>query len=537
MIQFRDYQSAAIESIFTYFEQKDGNPIVAMPTGTGKSVVIAGFLRAVFKAYPKQRIIKLTHVKELIQQNFEKLVTLWPTAPAGIYSASLNRRDIAPITYAGIASVHKLAGSFGRIDLVLIDECHLVGTKEASMYNSFLSQLREINPKLKVVGFTATPYRLGLGNLIDGGVFTDVCFDITTRDSFNRLIAEGYLAPLIPKATKQQLDVSGVAMSGGEFVASSLQAAVDKEAITYAALTEVMRHRDNRHSWLVFTTGVEHTENVARMLKDEFDVDAAPVHSKLSSDERDSAIVRYKAGDLTCLVNNNILTTGFDHPHIDLIVVLRPTNSSVLWVQMLGRGTRPAEGKRDCLVLDFADNTRRLGPINDPVLPRKKGGKGGGQAPVKICEVCDTYNHASATFCISCGHEFHRAVKFGTDASTRDLIVGDIVKPEHVDFKVDRVNYSLHMKAGKPPTVRVSYFCGLQLFHEWVCFEHTGFPLHKAHHWWRQRFLPTLNDPSVRWVPDDCATALTYASYLRVPTRVRVWVNRKHPEIISYDYV
>lgn len=558
-MEFRPYQADAVESLYRYFAAKKGNPIIAMPTGTGKSVVIGGFVRSVFESYPNQRVLKLTHVKELIEQNFEKLLRLWPTAPAGIYSAGLGRRDIRPITYGGIGSLFKQSEQIGHVDLVIVDECHLVNGKDGTMYSKLLADLKKINPYLKVIGLSATPYRLGLGLLTEGGVFTDVCYDNTGREAFNRLIAEGYLLPLIPKRTAHELDVSGVRIQGGEFVQGELQRAVDKETITYYALKEMVTHASERRSWLIFTTGVDHTEHVAEMLQKEFDILARPVHSKMSGEERDTAIRMFRAGKLQCLVNNNVLTTGFDNPEIDMIGVLRPTNSPVLWVQMLGRGTRPvyapgynlntldgrlaaiaASTKQNCLVLDFAANTKRLGPVNDPVLPKRRGkGGGGGMAPVRICEACNTYNHASAAHCCHCGHAFDRAVKFGTTAGTQELIAGDM--PQVVVFKVDRVTYTKHLSRSNLMTLKATYYCGLRRFEEYICIEHSGLALHKAHRWWRSRYpynsapAPVTQDGK-SWTPRVVDEALYYAPKLRVPTHVRVWINKKHPEVMDYDF-
>ncbi len=533
------FQKQAVEALYRYFAAKAGNPLIAMPTGTGKSHVIADFCKSVFDSYPSQRMVKLTHVKELIEQNANKLLGLWPTAPLGIYSAGLGRRDIAPITYAGIASVFKQAEQFGHVDLAIVDEAHLVSGKEGTMYSYFFAELKKINPRLKIIGLSATCYRLGMGMLTEGGIFTDVCFDITGRDDFNRLIAEGYLSPLIPKRTQHQLDVSGVRLQGGEYVQADLQRAVDKSTITHYALEEVVKQSTGRKSWLVFTTGVEHTEHVAEALQKEFGVNAKPVHSKMNGAERDLYIRQFKAGQVQCLVNNNVLTTGFDHPGLDLIGVLRPTNSPVLWVQMLGRGTRVCDGKDNCLVLDFAGNTERLGPINDPVIPKPRGKKKGGQAPVRLCEACMCYNHASAVVCQFCGAEFPRNVKFGTQAGELPLIAGIPAEIQTVGFKVDRVTYAVHKKRERPDTLKVSYFAGLRLFQEYLCFEHDGFAKHKAHDWWRKRFpYETIqaNPGEKLWVPETTAMAHQFAPHLRVPAGINVWVNKQHPEIVSYDF-
>lgn len=559
----RPYQTEAVTSIWTYFAAHEGNPIVAMPTGTGKSVVIARFLRSVFEPFPNQRVMLLTHVKELIQQNYEKLMMAWNFAPAGIYSAGLNMKDhTKPITFAGIASVAKKWALFGHIDLVLIDECHLLSPNDETMYQTFLAGLRSINPNLKVIGFTATPWRLGHGKLTDPhvkpngdevpSIFTDVCFDITGIEAFNRLIAEGYLVPLVPKRTDTVLQIDGVHLRGGEFIESELQSAVDKFELTEAAAREAMELGHDRKKWLVFASGVDHAIHVCDMLN-VLGVTATCVHSKLSGTERDKAIADFRAGRVQAIVNNNVLTTGFDDPEIDLILCLRPTASSVLWVQMLGRGTRPlyapghdlndiggrlsaiAEGgKTNCLVLDFAANTRRLGPINDPVVPRRKG-KGGGDAPVKECPVCNCFVHASLRFCNGvlldgtfCSHEFKFETKLKQTASTAELVKGD--SPIVEVFKVDHISISQHNKIGAPPMMKVSYFCGYKMFSDYVCVEHTNYARKLARNWWKLRSGGM--EP-----PEDVATAIELASQLEHATHLRVWVNRKpFPETLGYCF-
>ena len=544
-MKLRDYQIAAIHAIYNYFQNSNGNPIVAMPTGTGKSVVIGEFVRSVFAYFPNQRVMMLTHVKELIEQNLEKLLTLWPTAPAGVYSAGLDRKESRfPITFGGVATVAKASPDrFGRIDLLLIDECHLLSPNEQTMYQVIIRGLREINPALKVVGFTATQYRLGLGLLTEGGLFTDTCFNLTTLEEFNKLVAEGYLAPLIPKRTSMEYDVSRVKMSGGEFKQNELQEAVDHDELTYAAVKEICELGFDRHHWLLFASGVEHADHVCQML-DSFGIPACSVHSKITSEQRTERIQGWYSGKYRAAVNNNVLTTGIDFPGIDLIGMLRPTSSPGLWVQMLGRGTRPvyapgrdlettqgrlqamAESfKHNCLVLDFAGNTRRLGPINDPVIPKRKG-KGGGVAPVKVCEACGVYNHAAARFCFHCGAEFPRELKIRGEAHTDEVMASGI--PQVEVFKVDRVTYTEHRGNSGITSMKVSYFCGLRMFQEYVCFEHNGFPRHKAHEWWAER---SYEEP-----PERVEDAVYLMHDLKVPTHIRVWMKKQRPEVLGYDF-
>lgn len=571
MLNDRYYQEQAVQATWDYFikggpdgSPGTGNPVLALPTGTGKSVVIARFLQSVYNQYPHQRVMMLVDSKELVQQNFEKLLMMWPFAPAGIYSAGLGRKELGrPITFAGIQSVWKLAALFGHIDIIIIDEVHMVPPKDMGMYRTFISALLAINPYLKLVGLTATQYRLGQGKITDeiedkaGNIikpmFTDIAYDITDVESFNRLIAEGYLMSLRPKRTKTVFEADGLHMRGGEYIESELQSfADDHEELTWNALVEArdVAAQENRRSWLIFATGNKHADTIGHML-DELGVTNGVVHTGRS--DRDAVIKASKIGQITALANNNVLTKGFDNPLIDLIIMLRQTASPVLWVQMLGRGTRPlygpdgdatgydletlggrlsaiaAGGKMNCRVLDYVGNTRRLGPINDPVLPRRKG-KGGGDAPVKCCEMCDEWIHASLRVCSTpgCDNTFEFGTKLKDEASVQELVRGD--DPIVEVFKVDHVTASEHRKQGKPPSVKLTYYSGLRtMFSDYLCVEHEGFAQRKAKQLWLEMGGGTM--------PLTTADALQdVTTHLTMPTHLRVWINKQYPEIMQRCY-
>jgi len=530
-IELRPYQLDGLNALWDYFQSGNtGNPLLCWPTGTGKSIAPAIFIREAMRIWPTQRFMLLTHVGELIKQNSEVLKEVWADAPIGIHSAGLKQRDTAhPIIYAGIQSaVRKGAPIFGSRDIIFIDEAHLISTDDTSMYMTFLATMKLLNPALKVIGMTATPYRMGSGMLTDqGGIFTDVCHDLTQLENFNQLIRDGYLAPLIPLRTKTELDVSDVSVVKGEFVSTQLQGAVDKAEITFKALQELCHAGQDRKSWLLFASGIEHAEHIAEQLG-AFGVDCAPVHSKRPSEYNDAAIRAFKSGQLRAIVNYGKLTTGFNHPEIDLIGMLRPTLSVPLWVQMLGRGTRPA--KKDCLVLDFARNTPRLGPINDPRIPNKKGASAG-ELPVKICEACGCYNHPRVRFCIGCGEEFSFAVKIVSKAGTDELIKAAATEelPQIEQFNVMGAYYEKHPgKLGKPPTLKVTYYTTGLPFKEWVCLEHNGMAGKMARDWWRRRHK---DEP-----PATIDEALQYTSNLKCPRFIRVHVNKKHPEILGAEF-
>jgi DNA repair protein RadD len=462
----------------------------------------------------------------LIEQNFEVLKMVWPNAPAGIFSAGLKRKETAfPIIFAGLQSAIKDPTIFGHRDLIWIDEAHMVNQDQASMYLKFIAAMKLINPAVKVVGMSATLFRMGQGWITDSGLFTDVVYDMTGLHGFNKLIEEGHLATLIPKRTKTELDVSGVQIVKGEYAQGALQKAVDREEITLAGLRELVEAGYNRKSWLIFASGIEHSDHIAAMLEN-FGIECASVHSKQKPEYNDGAIKAFKNFELRAISNYGKLTTGFNHPGIDLIGMFRPTMSIPLWVQMLGRGTRPANGKNDCLVLDFARNTPRLGCINDPAIPKKKGDKVG-DAPVKICEACGAYNYASARTCCSCGIEFQFQVKIVAKAGTDELLRTDT--PIIETFPVDYVIYARQEnKMGKPPYIRATYFCGLQAFKQNVFPQHGGMSRKFFREWWRQR---SKEEPPL--TTDD---ALRFVSTLRKPKTIRVHVNLRYPEITQVEY-
>jgi DNA repair protein RadD len=483
MIVLRPYQKEAVTAIFDYFAGASGNPLVVLPTGTGKSVVLAEFCREAIAQFPDTRILVLTHVRELISQDHSALTELWPSAPAGIYSAGLKRRDLkAQILFAGIQSIRSKAYNVQKCDLVLIDEAHLIGRDEATAYRSFLKDLNEINAGLlKVIGFTATPFRLDSGSLIEGKdrLFTDIAYEA----SMLRMIEEGYLCSVVPKQTETQLDVSSVGRRGGEFIPGQLEAAVDQHHITAAAVDEMVRLGEGRSSWLVFCSGVKHATHVRDEIR-KWDISCEMVCGETPPDERDQILGAFKRGELRAVTNANVLTTGFDAPCIDLIALLRPTQSAGLYVQMVGRGTRLAPEKDDCLVLDYAGNTRRHGPID--TVKGKRAGGGEGDAPIKVCPECKTIVGAACMTCLECGYEFPPPKTRIIPQAATLAVLSNQIKVEWVP--VARTSVRRHSKEGKPDSLQVAYQCGLSTHREWVCFEHTGYARTKACAWWNKRF-------------------------------------------------
>lgn len=399
----RDYQQRAIDMLYEWLANNAGHPCIVAPTGSGKSHIVAALCKDALQRWPETQILMLTHVKELIEQNAEKMHQHWPDAPLGIYSASVGKKQLGmPITFAGIQSIRRCAKDIGHVDLVIIDECHLVSHKDEGGYRTLLAELSDINPYLRVIGLTATPYRLGHGMITDKPALFDALIEPV---SIEELIYKGYLASLRSKHTTTQLDVSNVKKRGGEYIEADLQKAVNTDKNNLAAVEEVIKLAGERKAWLFFCAGVAHAEQIAFILDVIYGIPAACITGETPKAKREALIADFKAGRLRALTNANVLTTGFDYPDIDLIAMLRPTMSASLYVQMAGRGMRPKSHTDHCLVLDFAGVVATHGPIT-AVQPPVKGKEGNGEAPVKICEACGELVALAARECPACHTAF-----------------------------------------------------------------------------------------------------------------------------------
>lgn len=471
----RDYQQRAIDQLYAWFRSNaTGHPCLVLPTGAGKSHIVAALTKDALQNWPQTRVLMLTHQKELIEQNAEKLRQHWPGAPLGIYSASVGKKELGePITFAGIQSVRGKAHLLGHQDLVIVDEAHTINHKDEGGYRQLIGELEAINPDMRVIGLTATPYRLGHGLITEGdALFTDLIEPVTVEE----LVLKGYLAPLRSKVTAAHYDVSGVHKRGGEYIERELQAAVDTDDQNAAIVDEVIRHAGDRKAWLFFCAGVQHAEHIADELNRR-GIAAAVISGKTPKRQREQIIADFKAGRLRALTNANVLTTGFDYPDIDLIAMLRPTLSPSLYVQMAGRGLRPKSHTDHCLVLDFAGAVKQHGPITS-VEPPRKSGDGGGEAPVKVCDNCSELVHLSVMICPACGASFPEP-----EEKTVELHTDDIMGIEAQEMRVKSWQWRTHVsRSSGKEMVKVTYYGALsdRPVTEYLPVLHDGYAGQKA---------------------------------------------------------
>lgn len=505
-MELRYYQREAVEATWRHVASSDLPGIAVLPTGAGKSLVLAQLAKDTVSWGGKAII--LAHVKELVEQNYQEIKRLAPELPVGIYSAGLGSRDTGySVTVAGIQSVWKKAEEIGRADVILIDEAHRIPTEGEGQYRTFLEASKKLNPNVRLIGLTATPYRTGTGLIYGPGqLFEKVYYEIPVR----KLIMEGYLCPLISKSSEAKADVGKVSVRAGEFVQEELQSELLKqEDKMILACTEIFQKSEKRRSVLVFTAGVKHGKLIAQMLRElegKSDI-VREVYGDTPDRERDFVVREFREHRVKYLVNVEVLTTGFNAPGVDVIAILRPTLSPGLHYQMIGRGLRKAPEKNDCLILDFAGNLLLHGPIDRMIIAPGRAERDKRKDLWKECPSCREVVNRTAGICSACGHKFevsrgkHSGFKSPNHAGS-SVDVSPLSEPE----KVLGISYTKHVKKDAPPghpaVLRVRYDIGLIRGNpsEFVCFEHTGYARRKAEVWWKAR--------SKRPVPDTVDEAL-----------------------------
>lgn len=503
VMQLRPYQTEAVAAVYDHLRQRDDHPCVVIPTAGGKTPVMATICRDAVQQW-HGRVLILAHVKELLEQATDKLHAMAPDLQSriGVYSAGLKSRDTKqPIIVAGIQSVFRRAAELDRFDLILIDEAHMLPPDGEGMYRTFLSEARIVNPNVRLVGLTATPYRMTTGMICGPeNLLNHVCYEVGVRE----LIVQGYLCPLRTKAGRRKVDTSGLHIRGGEFIAGQVEALMDDDSLVRSACREIVDQTQDRHSVLIFAAGVQHAMHVQRVIG-EMGRECGFVCGDMLPFERAETLKRFKDGNLKYLVNVNVLTTGFDAPNIDCVALLRPTNSPGLYYQMVGRGFRLDPTKENCLILDFGGNILRHGPVD--ALEIKERSSGNGEAPAKECPQCQAVIHASYSLCPECGYEFPppKREQHDQEASTAGILSGEVTETE---YEVQDVYYSVHVKRDAPEdhprSMRVDYRVDFNDHRsEWICFEHTGYARAKAEAWWKARSHEPF-PPSSQQAVDIC---------------------------------
>lgn len=545
MYTLRPYQNDAVQSVYRHLHDKDSNPCVVIPTAGGKSLCIAQVAKDAVTLW-KGRVMILAHVKELVEQNAAKLKSICPELKVGVYSAGLDSRETdAPVIVAGIQSVYNKIEAFRPFDLVMIDEVHMVPPDGEGRYRTFLEAAKRVNPRVRLIGWTATPYRTQ-GGLIcrPENLLNEVCYEIGVKELINR----GYISNITAKAGKHSPDTDGLHIRAGEFVAEDVEKLMGEDRLVSSACEEIVRLTKDRQACLVFCTSVAHCRKVASTIKKLSGEECAIVTGDTPADEREETIRRLRGETLKedfftekpplkYCCNVSVLTTGTDIPRLDTIALLRPTNSPGLLVQMVGRGFRlsPETGKTECLVLDYGRNIERHGPID--MIKVKEPGRGEGGPLAKACPQCQTIVNLPVMLCPECGYQWPRGERKSLDASAArvGILSGEVTTEK---FPVKHTIYQVWEKRGAPPgspkTVRVTYDVDyLTHYSEWLCPEHTGYARRKFEKWWREHAHPDC--PLPRTAEEVCEQE--FAGMLREVKEitVRFVSGEKYPEVTGCE--
>lgn len=515
MLKLRHYQESAVESILDYTASGKEKGLLVIPTGCGKSLIISELCRRIISEYPYVRISVCTHSQELVQQDHDEIMEIWPECPAGIYSSGLKRRDAhKQVIFAGIQSIYKKGLSIGHVDIIIVDECHSISRKSDTMWGQFFADAKTLNPNVQIMGLTATDYRLDSGNLVPH-TFNGIAYEYSVLDA----IKDGYLCEIVSAKVETHLKTTGVHKRGGEYIAGELERAVDTDELTLACCKEIVSFGASRRSWIVFAAGNRHAKHITDTLIS-MGIDAKCVTESTPKEERKQIVEDHKSGKLKCLVNNMIFTTGYNNKMLDMIACMRPTQSEGLWVQICGRGMRLFDGKENCLLLDFGRNLDRHGPIDKIRGKNVSESSGEGEAPLKQCPSCFEPVYAAVRMCPACGFEFPQNDLNIVSKPSDAAVLSTQIVPQ--DYNVLSVQYKKHAgKDGKQDSMMVIYNTLSGQIREWIFFNHPvgSIPRKKADAWAKERggWAGSVDEAlTINWPKPLVVSAIKEGKYYKI---------------------
>lgn len=399
----RPYQQQSHDLAWQHMRCSVDPCLLELATGAGKSHIIAAIAETIHQ-HTGKRVLCLAPSAELVTQNREKYLA--SGYRASLFSASAGGKDLRhPVVFGSPLTVKNRISAFtNNFAAVVVDEAHGL----TPTLKGIIDTMRGGNPNLRMLGLTATPYRLGDGYIYRQWPSGQINDDDTAREPYfpilvdrvtaPYLIEQGYLTPPVIGAPEAVgYDTSGLVTNArGQFDAEAVDRAYHGHGRKTAAIVaDVMAQTRNRIGVMFFAATVQHAQEIMASLPPEL---SQIVTGKTPKKERETILKRFKARQIKYLVNVSVLTTGFDAEHVDCIAILRKTESVGLLQQIIGRGLRLCEGKTECLVLDYTTNLEDHCPDGDlfaPVIKAKKAaGEDGGLTCV--CPECSYENQFTA---------------------------------------------------------------------------------------------------------------------------------------------
>ena len=562
MLKLRPYQQDAVGSTIEQLKKSPEPCLIDASVSSGKTFMVAGLMD--WMRVNNRNTLCLTMTSELVEQNSD-CYREFVDKPS-VFCAALGKKNwklqgvfATPQTlWAAIKKGHAISKK--KFSLLVVDEAHNINfNDDKTTYMKIINHLRELNPALRIVGLTGTPFR-GKGQSILG---EDKFFKKKTADiGMPWLIENKFVVPPIYGQHKEtDYDFSSCKLQGnGKFKASDLAEAAEGKRLTHDIIQEVIANSQSRRSVLIFASTIAHCKEVMESLP----VDqSCMITGETPDKERQSLIKKIKAGEIKYTVNLNVLTVGFSAPVIDHVVFLRPTESAVLWVQAVGRGVRQLDGKEDCLVSDYAGNLDRLGDVDNPMITEMVKSRDSEIDYDVPCPECETENSVFARRCVGyvdgvrCGFffDFKECPKCNeqndTTAKNCRGCGCELIDPnekltrktsfrigvEPVTVPVINADYSRHKgKAGKPDTLRVDYMIMLpnnkaEVISEWFSPDATGYALHKFKSEFVTKHAPELESHSL-----DMVLASKHKIKAPVHLMINKMVGSKYLNIVMKEF-
>lgn len=440
----RQYQQKCLEAIWNNLSS---HVLVSVDCGGGKSLIIAELCKRALIQYPGTKICIIVPKMELVQQNYDELIEQYAKAPASIYCAGLNQKNINDITIGTIQSLYRAKIEI-EYDLIIVDECHLLPKNKDGMFHNFFDKHEEA----RIIGLTATPYRSsGYLHQGEGALFDKLVYSTSLRT----LIKEKHLSKIVSYNGSKSADLTNIHIRAGEYKQDELQTLFIDKNITDSAVSDCIQKAKDRKSILVFCTGIEHSYYVAELFKQAGIGRVEVVTSETTKTDRANYITEFKSGKIRILINCEVYTTGFNAINVDCIILLRATQSPGLYYQMCGRGLRLSQGKKDCLLLDYGSNVERLGTIDSLNIISKGRDKKAKNA--WECPECKRLNSYSIFFC-ECGYERKKV-----ERTTRENILsysfnGEIIGKDFETVEVKKINVSKHKSKAGNYMAKIEYY-------------------------------------------------------------------------------
>jgi DNA repair protein RadD len=542
-MKLRSYQIDALNKIDSDLKKSNEPILLNAITGSGKTVILVRLVNKYFKNSNKRFLI-LMHKQELIKQfydTFHKMSDI-PISEVGIDCSSLNSKSINKrVTIATIQTFFNQVDRYKYCDLLIIDECHKVEIGNGSQYDTIINKLYEKNTRLRIIGCTSTPHRLGHGYIYGKycsgkNLFPECNHKITYRE----LKDAGFLMPLEGKVSIGKdfnNDLKNVNTTG-DYVLDQLGDMMTKQVHLQTAVDAIEKYCKNFKHICVFCCTIEHAKKLQELLGEECTI----VHSQLTDFERQYNMDQWRDGKKRIITSVNILVEGFDFPPLDCLVMARPTLSTALFLQAVGRVLRISDGKERAFLLDLTGNTEYFGTDLDNVevnIPKKVGELIKKERQFeKDCPECGSICHKVCLECPECGYEWPMVEYEEANPPKLKDVQFEQEPPE--EWKIDRIEWKRHKKKDKPDSVRIDYFSNdsvkynswgtmIPLASDWLCFDHGGYATQKAQAWWKKMHVSEI--------PENVDTALEILDRgigLAKPSAVIIQKDGNFKRIVEY---